>query len=86
MSFAFGILANNIKVSLQCMNKSLKKYKTAFSHLSFLTCYGKQTCFLFWPNLCRKDMISMCIHFHDIILILMNYSRVSNKECFENPL
>ncbi len=52
-SFAFEILANNIKMSLQCLNKSLKKNnkkKKCFSDLKFfLTCYGKQTCFLFWP-------------------------------------
>ncbi len=49
MSFAFKILANNIKIALQYLNKSKKKThktnekKTAISHLSFLTCYRKQT-------------------------------------------
>ncbi len=50
MSFAFEILANYIKISLKCLNKSLKKTKTktnAFRILSFLTWYGKQTCFYF---------------------------------------
>ena len=61
MSFTFEILANNLKISLQCLKKKLKKQnkkqktnnnnnKTRISHLSFLTCYGKQTCFLFLPN------------------------------------
>ncbi len=49
MSFALETLANNINISCQCLNKSLKKLKikNRFSHLRYLTCYGKQTCFYF---------------------------------------
>ena len=44
MSFTLEILENNVKISLQCLNKSLKKMLFAFN---FLTCYGKQTFFFF---------------------------------------
>ncbi len=50
MSFTFEILANNIEISLQCLNKSLKqktkqikkKKKKSFSHLSFLPATGNK--------------------------------------------
>ena len=46
------------------------KNKNCFSHLNFLTCYGKQTCFLFWPYMSRWYHYLFTVFEHTILHFL----------------
>ena len=52
MSFTFEILANNIQISLQCLNKSLKKIKKRFFNFKFFDLLWETNLFFILALLC----------------------------------